>query len=52
MSRPAQLEVEGTREPALYSTYALSKVHIEGETMRKRAAADKQNTGSKSKKFD
>ena len=28
------------------------KIHIEGETMRKRAAADKQNTGSKAKKFD
>ena len=32
--------------------HSAHKIHIEGETMRKRAAADKQNTGSKSKKFD
>ena len=32
--------------------HSAHKIHIEGETMRKRAAADKQNTGSKAKKFD
>jgi DNA replication protein DnaC len=32
--------------------HSAHKIHIEGETMRKRAAAEKQNTGSKSKKFD
>lgn len=32
--------------------HSAHKIHIEGETMRKRAAAEKQNTGSKAKKFD
>ena len=32
--------------------HSTHNIHIEGETMRKRAAADKQNTGSKSTKFD
>jgi DNA replication protein DnaC len=32
--------------------HSAHKIHIEGETMRKRAAADKQNASSKAKKFD
>ena len=32
--------------------HSAHKIHLEGETMRKRAADERQNTGSKSKKFD
>jgi DNA replication protein DnaC len=32
--------------------HSAHKIHIEGETMRKRVAADKQNASSKSKQFD
>ena len=32
--------------------HSAHKIHLEGETMRKRAAAERQNAGSKAKKFD
>ncbi len=32
--------------------HSAHQIHLEGETMRKRAAAERQNAGSKSKKFD
>lgn len=32
--------------------HSAHKIHLEGETMRKRAVAERQNTGSKSKKID
>ena len=32
--------------------HSAHKIHLEGETMRKRAAAERQNAGSKSKKID
>ncbi len=32
--------------------HSAHKIHLEGETMRKRAAAEQQNSGSKSKKID
>ena len=32
--------------------HSAHKIHLEGETMRKRAAAERQKAGSKPKKFD
>jgi hypothetical protein len=32
--------------------HSAHKIRLEGETMRKRAAAERQNAGSKSKKVD